>query len=77
MSLTNPTLGQPEEPRLIYRIPDITRLTGIGTTSVYADIKAGKLRIVKRGRMTLIMADDLKAWLHGLATTASNQEAHP
>jgi excisionase family DNA binding protein len=44
-------------------IADVAASTGIGRTKVYAAIKGGELPTIKIGKRTLVLADDLKAWL--------------
>ncbi len=48
---------------LAYTIGEVCRLANIGRTSVYNEISAGTLRAVKRGRRTLILAEDLHDWI--------------
>jgi excisionase family DNA binding protein len=49
-----------------YRIPEVCELTGLGRTSVYAAIKSGALIARRYGRCTIVLADDLTAFLHNL-----------
>ncbi len=51
---------------LSYSIADIVKLSGVGRTLLYEEIKAGRLKAHKLGRRTLILADDLQHWLAGL-----------
>jgi excisionase family DNA binding protein len=39
---------------------------GIGRTTAYAEIAAGRLRCRKVGKRSLIAEDDAEAWLEGL-----------
>lgn len=39
---------------------------GIGLTSLYAEIKAGRIKARKYGRRTLIATSELQAWLAAL-----------
>ncbi|HSP45790.1 MAG TPA: helix-turn-helix domain-containing protein [Chthoniobacterales bacterium] len=52
--------------KLAYSIYDVTKLTGVGRSFVYEQIKAGRLVVKKAGRRTLVFDTDLKAWLASL-----------
>ena len=54
-------------------IAQAVRASGVGRTTLYEEIKEGRLRAVKRGRRTLILADDLKQWLGALPTLKTEQ----
>ena len=43
--------------------PDVTGLTSLGRTTIYAEIAAGRLRAVKVGRAVRVRRDDLDRWL--------------
>jgi excisionase family DNA binding protein len=51
---------------LAYSIPEACASSRIGRTTLYEAIRAGELRAVKRGRRTLILAEDLKSWITNL-----------
>jgi excisionase family DNA binding protein len=58
---------------LVYTIAEVCEIARIGRTALYEAINSGALRAVKRGRRTLILADDLRAWLDKLPPLEANQ----
>jgi excisionase family DNA binding protein len=50
-----------------YRISDLP----VGKTKAYEEIRAGRLRAVKCGKLTLILPDDFERWLRSLPPVAS------
>ena len=53
-------------------IAEFSESFGIGRTSVYAEIKAGRLRVVKVGNRTLILLEDAERWASSLRGPAQN-----
>jgi excisionase family DNA binding protein len=51
---------------IAYNIPEACEVGRTGRTTHYEAIRRGELRAVKRGRRTLILADDLRRWLEAL-----------
>jgi excisionase family DNA binding protein len=60
-------------------VADASQLSSVGRSQIYEAIASGELRAVKRGRSTLILPADLRAWIENLpafsAETKSSQSA--
>ncbi|KRQ09152.1 helix-turn-helix domain-containing protein [Bradyrhizobium manausense] len=54
----------PELPqKLAYSIKEVLELCAISRASLYVEIGKGRLRVVKRGHRSLILAADLQEWM--------------
>jgi excisionase family DNA binding protein len=62
---------------IVYDIPEACEVGRTGRTALYEAIRKGELRAVKRGRRTLILADDLRRWLEGLPVVKPRQARGP
>ena len=63
---------QPNNPEpLAYDIDGVTKAASTGRSTVFKEIKEGRLKARKVGRKTIITRDDLKAWLDALPARAA------
>jgi excisionase family DNA binding protein len=51
--------------QLVYTIAEACAASRSGRTALYEAIRTGALTARKRGRRTLILADDLRRWIEG------------
>lgn len=72
-----------EPGKLAYGIKEVGRAINAGQSTVYEYIKTGRIRAVKHGRRTLVLADDLRRYLSSLpaipaeATSAQSDPKWP
>ena len=52
--------------KLAYSIQELVKLQPLGRSSIYEEIKSGRLRATKAGRRTIFLADDIVEWLEAL-----------
>jgi excisionase family DNA binding protein len=61
---------------LTHSVEQVTKITGLGRTSVYEQIRTGQLIARKVGRRTVILQSDLIRWLESRPVlTASCEQA--
>ena len=51
--------------QLVYTVAEACAASRAGRTALYEAIRTGALTARKRGRRTLILADDLRHWIDG------------
>lgn len=49
-----------------YRIPEFCQTYAISRTSLYREVKDGRLRILKRGKRTLIERAEAEKWFDAI-----------
>ena len=52
--------------KLAFRIDEASSASGIGRTTLYAEMKEGRLRACKVGQRTLILRKELERYLENL-----------
>lgn len=66
MSVTEPA-------PVMYRIREVVKLTGLSRSTIYKQIKDGRLSAVKQGRATLVTADELNDYVKLLKREARSK----
>lgn len=61
---------QNDTQKFAHSISEFARLSGVGRSFIYEQIKAGLLPVRKAGRRTLILRQDGEAWLTNLPGTS-------
>lgn len=56
--------------KFAFTIPEFTHISGFGRTFTYGEIKAGRLKVRKAGRRTIILRDDALSYLNSLPELA-------
>jgi hypothetical protein len=59
------SLGQNRQ-KLAYTIPELVHESGAGRSKIYEEIAAGRLKVRKLGKRTLVLHGDAMAWLQSL-----------
>ena len=54
-------------PKFAYTVVEAARATSISRSTLYEEVRDGRLRLIKVGRRSLILDEDLRAWLGSLA----------
>ena len=55
-----------EQPKELYTVAEFCSTHGIGRTTLYGEVKAGRLRLVKIGTASRIRRIDAQAWVAAL-----------
>jgi excisionase family DNA binding protein len=61
---------------LAYTVHGVCEMSGFGRTFIFEKIKTGELPARKAGRRTIILHDDLVAWLNALPLRSSLGGSH-
>lgn len=57
----------PEPQKFALSVNDFCRACSIGRSTFYEEVKAGRIRILKAGKRTLIASSEAQRWLNSLA----------
>lgn len=61
--------------RRAYSVASFGQSFGVGRSTIYEEIRAGRLKIRKAGARTLITHDDAMAWLNALPERPSARKS--
>lgn len=57
-----------DQNRIAFDIVEAARAARLSRATIFAELNAGRLKARKYGRRTVILRDDLMAWLNSLPT---------
>jgi excisionase family DNA binding protein len=57
-----------ENPKRAMSVEEAAKAAGVGRTLLFEEIRKGRITARKVGRRTIIMTDELDAWLNALPT---------
>lgn len=60
--------SDPQTPRYALSVNEFCSACSIGRSTFYEEVKAGRIRILKAGKRTLIASTEAQRWLDSLAT---------
>jgi len=63
----------PEPAKLALSVADVCRACSIGRSTFYEEVKAGRIRVLKAGKRTLIATSEVQRWLDSLANVELKQ----
>jgi excisionase family DNA binding protein len=49
--------------KILYKIPQVSDVTGYSRSFIYEAIAAGSLKVVRKGRSVRVKAEDLRTWI--------------
>jgi excisionase family DNA binding protein len=58
------------EAQHMHTLKQVEQISNASTSTIYREIRAGKLRAVKRGRRTYVFSEDLLRWQKSLSPFA-------
>lgn len=61
--------------RLAYTVADAVKIAAVSRSELYRAFQQGTLALRKRGRRSIILADDLRRWLQSLPTASTSKAA--
>ena len=61
-----------EDDRLAYDTDQLREKAGVGKTTIFAEMRAGRLKARRLGRKLIFLHDDAMAWLNGLPERPAN-----
>lgn len=67
------TSMNPEPAKLALSVADVCHACSIGRSTFYEEVKAGRIRVLKAGKRTLIATGEVQRWLDSLASDEPTQ----